>query len=292
MFSAYPAFKYYRAYLDGEYETCVSLAETRKKNIKQTSATGKLTWLSAQINLAVAYYELGKLDQAKEIFRWFIDTKPLLTSFYNLSARYISAIDNNEPITQLPLTLDEKEADKLEQEVQYFEKKLSRGKIFICALAVLFTLLIVSNNYMRHEKDKNYHNAISKYEQNLNTALSEKYGDVDWHDAFNLKKGDDVLGSLCLIYTGDRFDLVEVVSYKSQETFILLPVREDIKKDTYYRSEALISDYYIGFTLTSEKPELDITAYPIIPVEINNATYYFYIDYLETQPVPAAMPHS
>ncbi len=52
------SFQYYKAYVNGEYEQCVSLTEMAMKKIQKNRIMGKLNWLAHQSNLAIAYYRL------------------------------------------------------------------------------------------------------------------------------------------------------------------------------------------------------------------------------------------
>ena len=95
LLSRYPDFRYFKAYMNREYEECVLLTQIRMQKISKKHPIGKLQWLMNQCSCAIAYYEMGNIDKAKEIFQWFVETTPNLNLFYNLSMKYIEEIEKN-----------------------------------------------------------------------------------------------------------------------------------------------------------------------------------------------------
>ena len=270
----YYVFEYYKAFINKEYEQCICLTETYMKKIRKNSVNGKLQWLVAQKNLAIAYYEIGNIDKSKEIFRWFVENTPKLDAFYNTSVKYLESIESGSSIKFDSIILDEKEMVKYESEFRSAEKKERMKKVVALIFCLFAIIMYIVSGYIRHTKEK--------YEAQLDAAVTEKYNNGRKLLFFNIEKDDKKVISVCLIEDDYNLILAEIVSDDNGQTLDALEITENIDFNTLYDKKT-VSGYYIGFTVLSDKPSGKILDYSLEFEFIDN-TYWLYIDYVEKEP--------
>lgn len=275
MFLLYQEVEYYKAYLNKDYEQCIYLTEMHMKKIRKNSVIGKLQWLVSQRNLAIAYYEFGNVDKAKEIFQWFVENTPKFDSFYNISIKYLEAIESgNAPIPVL-LTPDENEIIKYKNEFFSIEKN-ERIRKTVAIIFLVFAIVInIYNDYTKHTK--------AEYEAKIDAAVSEKYNNGRQLKFFNIEKDGEKVASLCLVDVDYELILTEIVSYDEGETLSILEIAKNIDFNTRY-DKGPIGDYYIGFMVLSDKPSNEILNCSLEFEFIDN-TYWLYVYYLEAKPL-------
>ena len=96
--------KYYRLYLDGKHEECKELYEKVLQSKKYTGNT--ISASQANFSYAIALYNTGYYENAKQVFSQIIEKSPLL-QFADISKKYIECIDSHteyakEPVIVLP----------------------------------------------------------------------------------------------------------------------------------------------------------------------------------------------
>ena len=270
----YYVFEYYKAFINKEYEQCICLTETYMKKIRKNSVNGKLQWLVAQKNLAIAYYEIGNIDKSKEIFQWFVENTPKLDAFYNTSVKYLESIESGSSIKLDSIIPDEKEMVKYESEFRSAEKKERMKKVVALIFCLFAIIMYIVSGYIRHTKEK--------YEAQLDAAVTEKYNNGRKLLFFNIEKDDKKVISVCLIEDDYNLILAEIVSDDNGQTLDALEITENIDFNTIYDKKT-VSGYYIGFTVLSDKPSGKILDYSLEFEFIDN-TYWLYIDYVEKEP--------
>ena len=270
----YYVFEYYKAFINKEYEQCICLTETYMKKIRKNSVNGKLQWLVAQKNLAIAYYEIGNIDKSKEIFQWFVENTPKLDAFYNTSVKYLESIESGSSIKFDSIIPDEKEMVKYESEFRSAEKKERMKKVVALIFCLFVIIMYIVSGYIRHTKEK--------YEAQLDAAVTEKYNNGRKLLFFNIEKDDKKVISICLIEDDYNLILAEIVSDDNGQTLDALEITENIDFNTLYDKKT-VSGYYIGFTVLSDKPSGKILDYSLEFEFIDN-TYWLYIDYVEKEP--------
>lgn len=277
LLSRYPAFQYYKAYLDKDFEQCVSLSQKRMEKIRQTRLVGKLQWLNNQSNLGVAYYELGNIEKAKEIFQWFIETTPNLNNFYDLSTNYLESIEKNCSPNSSHLTSDEETAKTVYEFLSYTRK--NRIISIICFVLVIFAIggPIASYFWRYAEKSQEQHeqtSAIAEFEKELNSAISKNYENATFVKYFYVENGEQFIDAFCLINNGDCLDLASIVTYDGGESLDLILLVEDLQISHDYSVKSVVSDYRITFCV-SDKPIAGSDYKKTVKFSLNNERHWF-----------------
>lgn len=272
----YPIFQYYKAYLNRDFEKCISLTQMRMGKIQKNRINGKLQWLTTQSDLAVAYYELGNIDKSKEIFEWFIETTPKLNNFYNLSVMYNNAIEEkNAPCSTFQW--DEEDAAKIEQAFLSLERKRQRNRRILCILIVFCVVVLTAFECIKYTekllKQKAYNAALVEYEKDLNTAISTYYHKAKFIKYFAVRDGEQHIDTFCLIDVGDRLDLASVVTYDGGETLDLIQIVEDVQILHDYYVKSAVGNRKITFCI-SDKQLNDSDYKDIIEYSRNNLNYW------------------
>lgn len=278
LLSRYPIFKYYKTYLNGDFEHCISISQLRMEKIQKKRSNGKLLWLTNQINLAIAYYELEEFDKAKEIFLWFVKTTPNLNNFYKISVMYLEAIEKNiSPCsTNQP---DEEENAQVEHEYLSFVKKKKKKKAILYILIIVLIGAFAVLDFFKYSEKKQgqgeYNSAIIEYENDLNNAIAKNYDDANFIKYFNLTNKHPI-DTFCLIEVEDRLDLVSIVTFDGGESLDLVLLIENIQIPYDYSVKSAVSDNQITFSVTDEQMPAS-NDNEIIEFSSNNKDYWIEI---------------
>ncbi|MBR2721593.1 MAG: hypothetical protein IKB75_02320 [Clostridia bacterium] len=273
----YPNLQYYKAYLDKDFEKCVTLIEKRTAYLEKKARNDKLYGLINRSNLAVEYYEIGEFEKAKEIFQQLMEVAPKMDNFYELSIRYINAIEHNESPT-LTLQVNEEESAKAEYEFCSTQKRRKRENIIRAILmGILLTFLVSTTNtlgtaYATYNEHKTY---AAEFDAKLNDAISRKYdSDAKFIEYFVVMNGEDPLEAFCLVEVDGRLDLTSAVTPNNGETANLILLLEDIKIPGEYTVESAVSVYKITFYISDER--LSESEYQQIVKYSHNGTNYWF----------------
>ena len=273
----YSTFQFYKAYLDQDFEQCVALAEGSAAKVRKNDPTKKLLQLAYQRQLAIVYYERGEFEKAKEIFRHLMEAAPNLNNFYELSARYINAIEQNGP-PDLMLQVGQEEITQTERELFSLQKKAKKENIVAkLATAVICFLVgfLVLTSIAYGELYADYKARLAEYEAKLNDAISRKYdSDAEFIKYFVVMNGEDHLETFCLVEVDGRLDLTSIVTSDNGETSKLRLLLEDIKIPGEYTVESAVSVYKITFYISDER--LSESEYQQIVKYSHNGTNYWF----------------
>ncbi|MBR2926606.1 MAG: hypothetical protein IKC31_03395 [Clostridia bacterium] len=273
----YSAFQFYKAYLDKDFEQCIALTEDKAAKVRKNHPTKNLDQLAYQRNFAIVYYELGEFEKAKEIFRHLMEAAPNLNNFYELSARYITAIEQNGS-PDLMLQVGQEEITQTERELFSLQKKAKKENIVAkLATAVICFLVgfLVLTSIAYGESYADYKARLAEYEADLNDALSLQYdSDAKFIEYFNVMNGENVLEVFCLVEVDGRLDLTSVVTRDQGVTSNLVLLLEDVKIPGEYTVESAVSVYKITFYISDER--LSESEYQqIVKYSHNGANYWF-----------------
>lgn len=265
LFSQYKVFNYYKAYINKDFQQCVYLAEEQLNDNSGANSKQKMRLLTGRCNCAIAYYETGDYNKAKEIFEYFIKTTPNLRNFTTLSQLYIDAIDNKDP-SCLACSICIK--DTKEQEMIDIKKGKIKG-ILIGIIGVFIIVFFVWTQFVSRVS----------YEDKLKNALYKQYNQVQLIKYFDIEKEKEYIDTFCIIDTEDGLKLVSIVNNDNAlETVFLY---EGIDTDMYYYVKSAVSDYYIGFTF-NYSPSEATNIYHEIDFVYDGVKYWISIDYIET----------
>lgn len=265
---------YYKNFLGQKYEDCKIVCKERNLRLKPNAMGAKIGKLRNDFFYAIACYENGETDVAKEYFESIIFVAPKMY-LANISKKYLEAIEQN----CLTILSDIEILPDFNYKI-YNEKTIAKiryGKIIKTVLAIVFVVLLVISSSFNHKMKK------SKFEVKLDAALEEEYGQITKIEIFSLKKDKKNVGSLCILDLDDDLILVEVGSNNEGQTFATFELARDIVFDAYYCSKSWLNDYYIGFEIATNKP-LNDSFYYMLEFEFNGNTYWFYVDYIEDFP--------
>ena len=280
LLSQYPVFEYYKAYLDENFEYCVSIAQNRMESIQNKKSTGKLLWLTNQSNLAIAYYELKEFEKAKEIFLWFVKTTPNLNNFYTISAMYLEAIEKGIPpcSTSHP---NEETNTQVERDHLSFIKKANKKRVILCILIIVLTATFVVTDFFKYsekEQEQNdYNSAITEYENDLKIALTKKYGSANFIKYFNLTDETQYIDTFCLIEVDGRLDLVSIVTFDNGDTLDLILLLEGIQIPNHYSVKSAVSNNQIDFSVYDVQISTS-NGNKSIEFSLNNKNYWIVIE--------------
>ena len=280
----YTVFQYYKAYLDKDFEQCVFLTEMRKKKINNDRYNGKLQSLINNINLGIAYYELGDMEKAKAIFQWFIEASPNLNALYEISVMYINAIEGNcLPCSKVHVEED----DAMKNAIISTEKQIKRNKLTLFILiSILIGAFVVFSciEYIEYSKAKDeYIAAVAEYEKDMNEAMERNYPNGEVLVNFNVKKDKQYIDNFGIINTGKRIDLVNVHSINNGENIDFTIIVKKVKIGKYYCEKSPVTNYYIGFKIYDEKKNAK-DFYHVVEFTYENTKYWFVIDYIGETP--------
>jgi len=262
-FSQYKVFQYYKAYLNKDFQQCIYLAENQVNNLKATNSKQKMQWLTGKCNCAIAYYETGDFDKAKEIFEYFIEKTPGLQNFTNLSHMYLKAIRNKDK-SYLSYNICKEDCEA--QEIN--NKKRKHVCIWIVSILLIFFLFGIEFA------------TRTNYENKLRNILDEEYDQVQVIEYFEIEKGNEYADTFCIVDTDEGLKIVSVVD-KDRDTPKIILLYDNPDTDTYYYVKSAVSDYYIGFTL-GQSPSKATNIYYEIEFIYNNVKYWLSIDYIDT----------
>ena len=205
VFSKYKIFSFYEAYISGDFDQCIDYTEKTLKITNTTHLKDNLQRYTYQCNLAICYYELGKNRQSKELFENFKKNAPNLKNFYDLSTRYIAAIEHNDPLILVPVVYDIN-TTKYESQLRSLNQKNKRKRIILCAMVLTHLILLITfeiADYMdKSIPQSNYQNMLIEYENDLNTAISIYYSDAKFIKYFNVRTENQNIDTFCLIDNG------------------------------------------------------------------------------------------
>lgn len=282
LFSHFTVFQYYKAYVDRDFEQCISLAEERIKKCNTDNPSERMRWLTQRINCAVAYYEHGDLDKAIEIFVYFVEKTPKLKNFCDLSQKYLTAIEKKDDTILAPVVCAVN-TDQYEQELASLKKAQRKQKIITCVCVVLAIAMLIRLGYTEFSDNK----WQEQYEDELNHALAEYDQDCEWLSYFWVYKDDLLIDCFVVVQSGDGIDLLQYGEYITAdggtENACVL-AQDNILNGEAYCVEAILDGYYIGFSLTNDKATIPSKTYVCQPITINGTKHWFYIDYIETTP--------
>ena len=279
LLSQYPVFEYYKAYLDENFEYCVSIAQNRMESIQNKKSTGKLLWLTNQRNLAIAYYELKEFEKAKKIFLWFVKTTPNLNNFYTISAMYLEAIEKGIPpcSTSHP---NEETNTQVERDHLSFIKKANKKRVILYILIIVLTATFGVTDFFKYsekEQEQNdYNSAITEYENDLKIALTKKYGSANFIKYFNLTDETQYIDTFCLIEVDGRLDLVSIVTFDNGDTLDLILLLEGIQIPNHYSVRSAVSNNQIEFYISDEQLPASMDK-ELIEFSFNNSDYWIEI---------------
>lgn len=151
LFSRYPVFYDYMAYLSKDFEQCLSLVEDRMKAVNTGRFGGNLLLFTQRSNCAIAYYELGDLQKAKEIFENIHQTAPKLRNFNHLSTKYLTAIENGDDTALSPVIYRVNTAE-YEQKILFVKKKRKVFALIWWMCVVLLLGSFIVPEYTRHQE--------------------------------------------------------------------------------------------------------------------------------------------
>ena len=279
LLTQYPIFEYYKAYLDGNFERCVSITQNRMERIQNKRSNGKLLWLTNQSNLAIAYYELKEFEKAKEIFLWFAKTTPNLNNFYTISAMYLEAIEKNIPPCSTSQS-DEEENVQVERDHLSLIKKANKKRTILYVLIIVLIVAFAITDFFRYsekEQEQNdYNSAITEYENDLRVAITKKYGNANYIKYFNLTDETQYIDTFCLVEHGDGLDLTSIVTYDGGESLDFIILIEDIQVPKDYSVKSAVSNNQIEFYISDEQLPTSKDK-ELIEFSFNNKNYWIEI---------------
>lgn len=288
-FEKFPAFEYYEAFLARDFDTCIFVSKSTmyKQNI---STKHKLQWLTQKMNYAIALYESGDIESAKEHFTYFCEATPKLNNFSEISKKYIEAIKtkNIEILAPITINVDTTEAERT------FSEMIHKGKIRKIILWVCISLIIIGlavsayldnrRNEQEQQRQEEYENELKQYETILNSAISRKYENYELLTYSTVKKDDQVIDTLVLIESQGTVDLLQYVSYDKGISTECIVTHSDLKQNVSYSIFSIAEGYYIEFAFTDIKSNIPNSSYVVRPIIIDGNGYWFYVDYIEHTP--------
>lgn len=282
IFLRYPVFQYYRAFLNKDYERCISITQERMSKINDKTPNGRMQWLTQSCNLAIAYYSYGDYEKAKTLFRYFIETTPKLINFKILSEKYLNSIEKGIAVEPCGIVVG-KGISYYEQEILSLKRKNKVTRILLYIVILLACISAAITEYLDYIETKKNSQLQQEYEINLYNTLSRYYENADFIQYFNVEVETKNIDTLCVVDTGNQLDLVSVVTYDGGETLDIIVLEKNIAISKPYCIKSAVSDYYIGFQIhTSEAKGNDF--YYIVDFTYNNTKYWFIIDYIEKTP--------
>ena len=285
LFSRCSIFSYYKAYIDKDFEQCLSLSEERIKTVQTNRFGGKLQLLSQKSFSAVAYYELGNFNEAKEIFEYLLQTAPKLKNFNHLATKYLSAIENQDDTVLSPVVY-QVDTTEYEQKLLLTRRKRKINVLILLIGVVLVLGSLIMQEYTEWKQEQAYKDAIVRYENKLNAALSRRYQpdeQAKFLVYFDVDYNGQNIDTLCIVATVNGLDLVSVVTSDGGKTLdtIVLDSHIDISKPHLIKS--VVSNYYIGYRIYTTPINKD-DFYNVIEFTYDNQKYLLGIDYVDITP--------
>ena len=261
--------KYYRLYLDGKHEECKELYEKVLQSKKYTGNT--ISASQANFSYAIALYNTGYYENAKQVFSQIIEKSPLL-QFADISKKYIECIDSHteyakEPVIVLP------EPDYIPPQPNKALFKVN--KILSVVAVIIVSAVIVFGLYLHFSSVKR-----------TNDVISAVYDDFVYIDAFELYKNDEYIDSVCLVDTqSDGLVMGTFYTYADDENTYLDVLATEIKLDEQYIVDSTTTYNYIGFTVFSDKDKADsvTNSYKTVKFKYNNKTCYLCFTYIDEE---------
>ncbi len=247
-------------------------------NSKELGA--KIKKLQNDFAYAVACYENGDIDEAKEYFENIVSCAPKMNHSI-ISRKYLEAIEGGLDCVIIDMEVLPDETYEIYDERT--ASKIRRHKIIrIACIIVTFVLLLLSA--ISNNADQKNNNEVRLFEAKLNDAIEENYDQAKKLFNCNVKKNGVNVDSICLIDVNGHWVMVEIASGDGGQTLTVLEIQEHVIPDVYYCNESPVSGYYIGYMVSQKQPHHADALYHLLEFETDGGTYWFYIDYIETTP--------
>ena len=267
---------YFRFFLERNYEACIDFCEKRVAGFNPNSRYTKIKKLQIDFYYAVACYENGQTDKAKEKFSGIVSAAPDLYTA-NVSQKYLDAIeqDTAPDFSETKIVPDE------DFRIHYkkTESKIYFRRILFNLLTAISFALVTILCFLSYFESKN--NQPSQIETEIMAALDEKYGKSNSISYFYFDK-EYYENIFCLADIEDELYFVEIVS-NADGVKSVVPLVEKMEVDLNYCVKATFGDFYIDLSVRSSKPAYDSTLSQR-EVRFKNKTYWFYFNILEENP--------
>ena len=262
--------------LKQNYEACIDFCEKRVEGFNPNSRYTKIKKLQIDFYYAVACYENGQIDTAKEKFSGIISAAPDLYTA-NVSQKYLDAIEQNTApdFSETKIVPDE------DFRIHYkkSESKIYFRRILFNLLTAISFALVTILCFLSYFESKN--NQPSQIETEIMAALDEKYGKSNPISYFYFDK-EYYENIFCLADIEDELYFVEIVS-NADGVKSVVPLVEKMEVDLNYCVKATSGDFYIDLSVRSSKPAYDSTLSQR-EVRFKNKTYWFCFNILEENP--------
>ena len=277
------AFKYYRAFLDKKFDICIFISEEQIKKNNTKTNNGKMILLTQKSNYAVACYENGDFDKAKEIFESFLDETPGLCNFKALSEKYLEAIEKKDD-TVISSVIIEVDPDAAAPDFHKIKKRNIKAKILILVGIVIIITSLISHEYNEYKQEEKYQNELKQFEDEMKLAVAKSYSDFEILSHFAVYKDGKQIDCFIIIQTTEGIDLLQYVTYDGGITKDIIIAQNNILKSEAYCIEATAKGNFVGFTITDNRSSIPSDVYECISITVNNVENWFYIDYIEASP--------
>ena len=227
-----PNITFFTQYLSGEYEKCLDRTN-RESDSKRTSLTRKF-------RKAVILLQTGEKAEAKALFESVQNGAPSFHLAW-LASHGIEAIEKGIPYRETfeNITPSNEELPELKR----IKRNAKLGKILtvvaICCFAAIFIFSIF--NYAGSLGNSE----TSKLIEEIRVLAEENYDGVEVVDAFNLKKDGEIIDTMFICKTDEKYIIGSVFSYVGEDVkHIFVGAEFDVVFDT--------SD-----TITMQVPSID-----------------------------------
>lgn len=277
------AFKYYRFFLDKKFDICIFISEEQIKKNNTKTNNGKMILLTQKSNYAVACYENGDFDKAKEIFESFLDETPGLCNFKALSEKYLEAIEKKDD-TVISSVIIEVDPDAAVPDFHKIKNRNIKAKILILVGIVMIVTSLISHEYNEYKQEEKYQNELKQFEDEMKLTVAKSYSDFEILSHFAVYKNGKLIDYFIIIQTTDGIDLLQYVTYDDGVSKDVIIVQSKVLKSETYCIEAITKGNFIGFSITDSEESVSSEVYECIPITVNDIEHWFYIDYIEATP--------
>lgn len=274
LFARFKAFEFYRAFVDEDYAQCMELTKEQMKRFKTKRMEDKLNLLTYRSNEAVCSYWLGDYQKAKEQFEYFIQNTPNLNNFHELAAKYLSAIENNDPT--MPDTIIEEEsteADDLRLLSLQKKTRIATVIVFVFIVAGLFVTYEIGY-FIGHLNELDGNSTImNEFDDELNSAISKNYANGKLVVSFRATNENRHSEPFCLVDHDGQWDLATMVSYDGGASHDLIIFVKDVQLSSDYSVISDISKYQTDLCV-SDTPLSESDYMDVLEFSYNNVNYW------------------
>lgn len=281
----YPFIHYCFHFINAEFEECIKLCE--ENDIKSVGKNNKLFAINQNFKYAMAFYYLGKCDEATWHFNQIIQTAPKL-HLSSISQKYLEVIHSNSKLSFSEQTILPNENYQIFDD-KILTKQRKRKIIFyviapLSIVAISLSQVFIQIGIKNQENESQHKAAIIAYENKLNAALNSNYDTFEVIEYFDIFYNDKYIETLCLVVSDNQFDLISIVSYDNGETFDLISIAKSIETGSGYYAKSSVSNYYLSFKIYQSPSNNWDKFNKVIEFQYNDKTLWFCLECINANP--------